>query len=233
MNKQIPWLRVSVEGVVIVGSILLAFGLQAWWEGRDDAIRRRAVIEGLRGDFMATRADLDRVSAFHQRSLSSAGALMELGEDGPIAEADASLADSLFSSTMFGGSFDPPLGTLAGLIGSGDLDLLDDPELTVYLTGFQALVADLEREQRFMRELFLEVHRYLVAIGMGSEISLSDPYWDRPWRLNTDGISTVAHVPGFRTWISQLWVIYGNMTDDHVDIDARLALIEARLAALH
>ena len=28
MKPQIPWLRVFVEGVVIVGSILLAFGLQ-------------------------------------------------------------------------------------------------------------------------------------------------------------------------------------------------------------
>ena len=27
MKPQIPWLRVFVEGVVIVGSILLAFGL--------------------------------------------------------------------------------------------------------------------------------------------------------------------------------------------------------------
>ncbi len=30
MKAQIPWLRVLVEGVVIVVSILLAFGLQAW-----------------------------------------------------------------------------------------------------------------------------------------------------------------------------------------------------------
>ena len=36
MKAQIPWLRVFVEGVVIVGSILLAFGLQAWWEGRQE-----------------------------------------------------------------------------------------------------------------------------------------------------------------------------------------------------
>ena len=37
MKAQIPWLRVFVEGVVIVGSIVLAFGLQAWWDGRQDA----------------------------------------------------------------------------------------------------------------------------------------------------------------------------------------------------
>jgi hypothetical protein len=30
--SSIPWLRVLLEGVVIVGSILLAFGIDAWWE---------------------------------------------------------------------------------------------------------------------------------------------------------------------------------------------------------
>ncbi len=29
-TRSIPWLRIFVEGVVIVGSILLAFGVQAW-----------------------------------------------------------------------------------------------------------------------------------------------------------------------------------------------------------
>jgi len=29
LKPQIPWLRVFVEGVVMVGSILLAFGIQA------------------------------------------------------------------------------------------------------------------------------------------------------------------------------------------------------------
>ena len=34
VKPQIPWLRVFIEGVVIVGSILLAFGVDAWWEGQ-------------------------------------------------------------------------------------------------------------------------------------------------------------------------------------------------------
>jgi len=32
LKPQIPWLRVFVEGVVIVGSILLALGIDAAWE---------------------------------------------------------------------------------------------------------------------------------------------------------------------------------------------------------
>ncbi len=38
VSREIPWLRIGVEGVVIVGSILLAFGIDAW---RDESAQRR------------------------------------------------------------------------------------------------------------------------------------------------------------------------------------------------
>jgi hypothetical protein len=41
--RSLPWLRVLIEGVVIVDSILLAFGIDAWWEGRQGG-RRPTVI---------------------------------------------------------------------------------------------------------------------------------------------------------------------------------------------
>ena len=34
LSRQIPWLRVFVEGVVIVGSILLALAGDTWWGER-------------------------------------------------------------------------------------------------------------------------------------------------------------------------------------------------------
>ena len=32
--REIPWLRIGAESVAIVASILVAFGIDAWWEGR-------------------------------------------------------------------------------------------------------------------------------------------------------------------------------------------------------
>ena len=51
MSKQIPWLRVFVEGVVIVGSILLAFGIDAWWDGRQAEAARQEWLVALEADF--------------------------------------------------------------------------------------------------------------------------------------------------------------------------------------
>ena len=58
MKAQIPWLRVFVEGVVIVGSILLASGLDEW---RDEVKEREQAVNhlmALRGELMTTRAEL-------------------------------------------------------------------------------------------------------------------------------------------------------------------------------
>ena len=44
MKAQIPWLRIFVEGVVIVVSILLAFGLQAWWDGVQDRQTEHSIL---------------------------------------------------------------------------------------------------------------------------------------------------------------------------------------------
>jgi hypothetical protein len=36
MSRSIPWPRILAEGGAIVVSILFAFGIQAWWEGRQE-----------------------------------------------------------------------------------------------------------------------------------------------------------------------------------------------------
>ena len=53
-TKQIPCLRVFVEGVVIVVSILLAFGGDAWWGkplvthcGRSQLVEKNSILQHL------------------------------------------------------------------------------------------------------------------------------------------------------------------------------------------
>lgn len=66
MTRSIPWLRVFVEGVVIVGSILLAFGIDAWWEGRQEREDELGYVERLRAGLAA---DTARFSRFLRGSL--------------------------------------------------------------------------------------------------------------------------------------------------------------------
>ncbi len=72
MKAQIPWLRVFVEGVVIVGSILLAFGLQAWWEGQVDRQTELNILgelhTALSSDFELVESRLDRYRQIESRT---------------------------------------------------------------------------------------------------------------------------------------------------------------------
>ena len=59
MKTSSPWPRVLAEGAVIVVSILLAFGIDAWW---DDAQRTReahAMLETLSEEIRDARAEVD------------------------------------------------------------------------------------------------------------------------------------------------------------------------------
>ena len=58
MKAQIPWLRVFVEGVVIVGSILLAFGIDAWWDGSKERADELDYLRALRSEFQAAAVEL-------------------------------------------------------------------------------------------------------------------------------------------------------------------------------
>jgi len=55
LKPQIPWRRVFVEGGVIVGSILLAFGIDAWWERRQEREREIVALRDWRPTSLLTR----------------------------------------------------------------------------------------------------------------------------------------------------------------------------------
>jgi hypothetical protein len=45
VTRSIPWPRILAEGGAIVVSILLAFGIQAWWEGAQELNERLTLVE--------------------------------------------------------------------------------------------------------------------------------------------------------------------------------------------
>jgi hypothetical protein len=58
-TRSIPWPRILAEGVAIVLSILLAFGIQAWWEGRQERLEEREILIGLRDELLEIRDVID------------------------------------------------------------------------------------------------------------------------------------------------------------------------------
>ena len=162
MKPQIPWLRVFVEGVVIVGSILLAFGIQAWWEGRQDDGRAHDHLLALQDDFVANldslRGNIARLESI-QGSAVHILAIM-VGEEGRPS------ADSLVDLTWDAFSFPPyePF-TVAydNLISSGDIALLQDDQLTTALALFMSQVEHYRRGEWQLDQWNRVIQQFVVA----------------------------------------------------------------------
>jgi hypothetical protein len=82
MPKQFLWPRVLVEGVVVVSSILLAFGIQAAWDRRGESDLREAVLLGLTADFTAAELLLDDNMRNHQEGGDAVAGTRTLGASG-------------------------------------------------------------------------------------------------------------------------------------------------------
>ena len=55
LNRQVPWLRVFVEGVVIVGSILMACGIEAWWAESKERAEEQNLLTALHSELTDAR----------------------------------------------------------------------------------------------------------------------------------------------------------------------------------
>ena len=61
---SLPWLRIGVEGLAIVASILLAFTIDAWWAERVRAAEVEKIMATLEADLLVSQEmlEVDRVS---------------------------------------------------------------------------------------------------------------------------------------------------------------------------
>ena len=64
--KRSAWKRLSIEATVIVGSILLAFAIDAWWDQRQERSLERTALIGLQSEYQNHRALIVRHKAQHE-----------------------------------------------------------------------------------------------------------------------------------------------------------------------
>jgi len=155
------WSRIASEGATIVASILLAFSIDAWWDGRQD---RKAVTQALEAVRTETTVNLDRLKASveHHRGIVEA-----IG----IAQQQGSTLGVQDTAVIDVEVYEPQTGALDTLISTGLLGRIDDPGLRIGLGGLTELLNDLrERESRAVD--FRDAARHRIA-------SIGDPIWNR------------------------------------------------------
>lgn len=150
-NRRFDPVKLAVEGLVIVASILLAFALDAWWEGRQESEIEQEMLTALQSELAGALRILDLQLEVHEihatNTLDVADALATAG-DGATIEVDNRSVMSLVHNP----TYDPPFGIASALLASGQTSVLGSADLRAALGRWPAAVADGYEDQTMLLE---------------------------------------------------------------------------------
>ena len=155
---QIPWARIVAEGLAIIASILLAFAIQAWWDGVQHRNEERNVLLGLRDDF----ADNDTEVAGQIRLRTT---LVEIARDLTAQvelappRGELMVSDSIFVGLLTSPTFDPITSTLDAALSSGQVALIQSTAARRHLADWRRVLVGLHENELAVRDV---IHSFLA-----------------------------------------------------------------------
>jgi hypothetical protein len=145
-TDDINWKRISAEGVAIVVSILLAFGIEAWWQDRNEAILEQRLLTALLVEFEQNGALLRQSREVYEQYYTDAIRVLDLIAEDP-ATIDAAELEGLFGSLLASQTFHLESGTLNGLLASGEMSLIRDETLRNRLAAWPSYAGEWSEEE--------------------------------------------------------------------------------------
>jgi hypothetical protein len=143
----ISWLRLALEACAIVGSILLAFAIDAAWEYRRERMEERESLLRLLDEFEANRGELARTRDAYAHALPAAREVLTYGMRTLTPEDSAHLRGRLLEAVGIL-TFDPGSGALQSLLASGTLERIEDRELRTHLASWSGRMNDYKEDER-------------------------------------------------------------------------------------
>jgi hypothetical protein len=188
------WGGKVAEAFVIVASILVALGGDAWWEEQVERRDEREDIVALREEFTASLSDLESSRAVHTQIATAIRRLLEWTGPRAVLPGGDTVAVALNDAIGSYATYNDRRGVLDGVIASGGLRLIQNDSLRTMLAGWPGVVEDLTEDETLAMELrngelLPYVYRRLPIDGSrfprDFEALFADPYFERllNWRL--------------------------------------------------
>jgi hypothetical protein len=235
-----PWLQILAEGTAIMLSILLAFGIEAWWAERGERLEEREVMHGLETEFSAYHERLIRDASRGEVAQRLLAEVLAAGPPGFSNALPVSAADSSFFYMVVVPTFDVEGGTLDALLTSGRLELIQDLDLRARLASWPGLIADIRDNELATREFVIQVahplfSEYGVPLGRASE-AVHEGSWPTQGVPGADASSTYSQIlrdPRFSYVVSQRYMMTANSAREYAaaaeSAEGLLALIRDAL----
>ncbi len=140
--------KLLLEAVAIVASILVAFAIDSAWDEYQEDKQRQYALGALRSDFERTHAGASSTAQFHKDEVARLQRLIELTSQ-PAQRVDQKEFVKLVQTAHSFSTFLPPTGAMDSLVGSGDLNVLLEPELRAMLARFEKILESMHRTQQW------------------------------------------------------------------------------------
>ena len=147
--------RLLAEGAVIVISILLAFGIDAWWADRQGRAEEQLALEALRQEFIFNIDLLQEAHVIQLDLMQKADRLNRLlldADDG----ATINVADSLLYVLVVYRTPDVAMGSLNTLLASGQIGIIRNAEIQRALAGWPARVDGTVEQEVLIRDFMVD-----------------------------------------------------------------------------
>jgi hypothetical protein len=175
------WRRFGIEAVVIIGSILLAFAIDAAWATRKETAEVIEALESVREELVANRDYFEGIAAAHHRVAEAGFELLTLTGPQPEIESVERIQFLIGELWYRAGLDSPGTGAAAALIASGRVSQVQDPALRQALAEWPAYV---ERQRQILDLIYQENRFHERMVLFVPQLGID--------RLNGMGTSEVA-----------------------------------------
>lgn len=147
----------GAEFLVVVTGVLVALAVNAWWGNAQQRADERETLHALREEFTSAREKILAYRSLHERVLVSVAAVSD-SLNAALADrrGEATVPDTALALSLMQGTTSVQLGTLQGLIVSGRLGIVSDPELQAALGAWGASLTEVTEEEAAARRLVYE-----------------------------------------------------------------------------
>ena len=156
-----------VEAVAIVGSILLAFAIDAWWDDRSDNIRLAGAIQNIADEVRDSREEIANAVGRNTLRMDGIRRFLSLQPDDLLILPDDSILS--FGDVFYTPSpFDSSGSALQGLLAGGNLEIIADDELRSALIAWAQFPNEIERDYAEALQLSMSLFERMLRHGVYS-----------------------------------------------------------------
>lgn len=233
------WKRLTLEAVAIVGSILLAFAIDAGWGEVQERQLEKETIQGLLEEYQGHRKTLEIGKKLHLRILRAVASLITASHRGTYKSEEFEL-DAAINLLKIPPTTDLGSGVRDALVSSGQIELLSNKQLRYQLAEWESVLDELRDDEQTGMTIVLEiVAPYLTRHGVPNAYSefaaaaaVDAPLHGAKRRLAADdkAMERLFTDPEF---LAILELRYGFLAHTTFEFDRVMGEIESILAVLN